>query len=85
MTRTRSRSGFAARFQRRLRGQHLVHHRRGPAVPVEPTPIPSTAGALEHFYMVYMENRATNIVGSPNAPFLNSLINAYGFADNFYA
>ncbi|MGI9124210.1 MAG: alkaline phosphatase family protein, partial [Mycobacterium sp.] len=37
-------------------------------------------------YMVYMENKGySSIVGSPNAPFLNSLINAYGFADNYYA
>jgi hypothetical protein len=36
--------------------------------------------------MVYMENKGyDDIVGSPNAPFLNSLINAYGFADNYYA
>jgi len=36
--------------------------------------------------MVYGENKGyDDIVGSPNAPFLNSLINAYGFADNYYA
>ena len=33
-----------------------------------------------------MENKGyDSIVGSPNAPYLNSLINAYGFADNYYA
>ncbi len=54
--------------------------------PADPTPKPSTAGQLDHLYMVYMENKGyTNIVGSPNAPFLNSLINAYGFANNFFA
>ena len=54
--------------------------------PADPTPVVSTVGDLEHVYMVYMENKGyTNIVGSPNAPFLNSLINAYGFANNYYA
>ena len=33
-----------------------------------------------------MENKgAGNIVGSPNAPYINSLINAYGSASNYYA
>ena len=46
----------------------------------------STVGSLDHVYMVYMENKGYNdIVGSPNAPFLNSLINNFGFADNYYA
>ncbi|MGV0991359.1 MAG: alkaline phosphatase family protein [Mycobacterium sp.] len=54
------------------------------AAPLAP-PV-STVGALDHVYMVYMENKGyDDIVGSPNAPFLNSLINAYGFADNYYA
>lgn len=54
--------------------------------PGDPTPPISTVGDLEHVYMVYMENKGyTNIVGSPDAPFLNGLINAYGFANNFFA
>ena len=33
-----------------------------------------------------MENKGYNdLVGSPNAPFLNSLINTYGFANNYFA
>jgi len=56
------------------------------AAPPAPTPVASTVGKLDHVYMVYMENKGyTNVVGSPEAPFLNSLINAYGFADNYYA
>lgn len=54
-----------------------------------PDPISSPAsnvGALDHVFMIYMENKgAGNIVGSPNAPYLNSLINAYGSASNYYA
>ena len=54
--------------------------------PAAPQPIASAPPKLDHFFMVYMENKGyTNIVGSPNAPFLNSLINAYGFADDYYA
>jgi hypothetical protein len=54
--------------------------------PGDPTPPISTVGDLKHVYMVYMENKGyTNIVGSPNAPFLNGLINAYGFANDSFA
>ena len=46
----------------------------------------STVGLLDHVFMVYVENKGyDDIVGSRNAPFLNSLINSYGFADNYYA
>ena len=56
------------------------------SAPPAPTPVASTVGSLKHVYMYYMENKGyTNIVGSPNAPFLNGLINAYGFADNYFA
>ena len=34
----------------------------------------------------YLENKGyTDIVGSPNAPYLNSIINAYGLGSNYYA
>lgn len=53
--------------------------------PADPVPVVSTVGDLDHIFMVYMENKGyTDIVGSPNAPFTNSLINAYGFANNYY-
>ena len=53
--------------------------------PPAPTPPVSTVGELDHVFMVYMENKGFNdIVGSTKAPFLNSLINAYGLADNYY-
>jgi hypothetical protein len=52
--------------------------------PLEPPS--STVGDLDHVFMVYMENKGfTEIVGSPNAPYLNSLINTYGFGSNYYA
>lgn len=54
--------------------------------PPDPTPPVSMVGALDHVYMVYMENKGYNdLLGSPNAPFLNSLINTYGFANNYFA
>jgi hypothetical protein len=54
--------------------------------PGDPTPPASTVGALDHIFMVYMENKGYNdIVGSPNAPYLNSLINAYGLEANYFA
>jgi hypothetical protein len=46
----------------------------------------SDVGPLDHVFMVYMENKGFgDIVGSPNAPYLNGLINEYGFASNYYA
>ena len=54
--------------------------------PAPPAPPVSTVGALDHVFMVYLENKGyADIVGSPNAPYLNSLINAYGYASNYYA
>lgn len=53
--------------------------------PPDPTPPVSTVGELDHVFMVYMENKGfEDIVGSTKAPFINSLINAYGLADNYY-
>lgn len=53
--------------------------------PPAPTPPVSTVGELDHVFMVYMENKGFNdIAGSTKAPFLNSLINAYGLANNYY-
>ena len=53
--------------------------------PGAPAPPPSTVGELDHVYMVYMENKGyTDIAGSPLAPFINSLINAYGSATEYH-
>ena len=60
----------------------------GAALPAPPPPTPpaSTVGELDHVFMLYLENKGyTDIVGSPNAPYLNSIINAYGFGSNYYA
>ncbi|WP_235009647.1 alkaline phosphatase family protein [Mycobacterium sp. 3519A] len=46
----------------------------------------SHVGELDHVFMVYMENKGfSDIVGSRNAPYLNSLIQTYGFASKYYA
>jgi hypothetical protein len=60
----------------------------GAALPAPPPPTPpaSTVGQLDHVFMVYMENKGVgDIVGSPNAPYLNSLIDTYGYGANYYA
>jgi hypothetical protein len=59
----------------------------GATLPAPPAPTPpvSTVGELDHVFMVYMENKGyTDIVGSTKAPFLNSLINAYGHANQYH-
>jgi hypothetical protein len=61
--------------------------RVGAALPAPPAPKPpvSTVGQLDHVFMVYMENKGfTEIFGSPNAPYLNSLIDTYGFGTNYF-
>ncbi|WP_162131289.1 alkaline phosphatase family protein [Mycolicibacterium chubuense] len=60
----------------------------GTALPAagNPSPPDSNVGSLDHVVMVYMENHGVNdIVGSRNAPYINSLINTYGYASNYYA
>lgn len=60
----------------------------GAALPAPPLPTPpeSTVGSLDHVFMVYMENKGYgDIVGSPNAPYINSLINTYGVETDYYA
>ncbi len=43
-------------------------------------------GQLDHVFLIYMENKGVNdIVGSPNAPYINSLINTEGYDSNYYA
>jgi hypothetical protein len=53
--------------------------------PAPLAPPPSTVGPLDHVFMVYLENKGVSqIVGSPNAPYINELINTYGYASNYY-
>ena len=48
-------------------------------------PPASHVGPLDHVFMVYLENKGVGqIVGSPNAPYLNLLIDNYGYASNYY-
>jgi Phosphoesterase family len=53
--------------------------------PATLAPPESNVGDLDHVFMVYLENKGVSeIVGSPNAPYINSLINNYGYASNYY-
>jgi hypothetical protein len=55
------------------------------AAPPAPTPPASTVGRLQHVFMVYMENEGDgDIVGSPQAPYINGLIDHYGFATDYH-
>jgi len=50
------------------------------------TPPTSTVGQIDHVQLIYMENKGVgNIIGSPNAPFINSLINSQDYLANYYA
>jgi hypothetical protein len=54
-----------------------------PAPLTPPTPhVPH----IDHVQVIYMENKGVgNIIGSPNAPYINSLINSEDYVSNFYA
>jgi hypothetical protein len=50
------------------------------------TPPTSDVGQLDHVFLIYMENKGVgNIVGSPNAPYINSLINSEDYDSNYFA
>ncbi len=50
------------------------------------TPPTSDVGQLDHVFLIYMENKGVgNIIGSPNAPYINSLINTEDYDSNYYA
>lgn len=54
--------------------------------PAPLAPPTSDVGQLDHIFLIYMENKGSDdIIDSPNAPYLNSLINTYGYADNYFA
>ncbi len=77
--------GFTARYNNAYADNLSFTIGADVPAPAAPQPPASTVGQLDHVFLVYMENKGYNsIVGSPNAPFLNSLINAYGFANNYY-
>ena len=50
------------------------------------TPPTSDVGQLDHVFLIYMENKGVgDIVGSPNAPYINSLINREDYDSNYFA
>jgi hypothetical protein len=54
-----------------------------PAALTPPTP---HVGQLDHVFLIYMENKgAGDIVGSPNAPYINSLIDNNPHDTNYFA
>jgi hypothetical protein len=56
------------------------------AAPPAPTPPPVTIGQLDHVILVYGENKgADDVLNGGNGPFFNSLVNAYGSYQSYYA
>jgi hypothetical protein len=54
--------------------------------PPPPTPPASKVGPLDHVFMIYLENHGVkDIVGSRNAPYINGLIDNYGYGSNYFA
>ena len=56
------------------------------ATPTSTTPIVASVPAFDHIYLIVMENEEKrSVVGNPNAPYLNQLIDDYGIATNYTA
>ena len=54
--------------------------------PAQLTVPTSNVGQIDHVQVIYMENKGVgNIIGSPNAPYINSLINSQDYVSNYYA
>ncbi|MGO8951180.1 MAG: alkaline phosphatase family protein [Ktedonobacterales bacterium] len=54
--------------------------------PASYTPHPHALPDFSHIFVIVMENReAGDIIGSPQAPYLNKLAETYGLADSSYA
>ncbi len=54
--------------------------------PAQLTVPTSNVGQIDHVQLIYMENKGVgNIIGSPNAPYINSLINSQDYVSNYYA
>ena len=50
------------------------------------TPPTSNVGQLDHVFLIYLENKGVgDIVGSPNAPYINSLIDTEDYDTNYFA
>ncbi len=48
-------------------------------------PIASTLPNITHIFVLVMENEeSSNVIGSPDAPYINSLARRYGVAANYY-
>ena len=57
-----------------------------PSLTAAAHPTHSDLGQLDHVFLIYMENKGVgDIVGSPNAPYINSLINTEGYDSNYFA
>ncbi|MGA8253038.1 MAG: PE family protein, partial [Mycobacterium sp.] len=54
--------------------------------PAQLTVPTSNVGQIDHVQVIYLENKGVgNIIGSPNAPYINSLINSQDYVSNYYA
>ena len=56
-----------------------------PANPVLAAPAPGTVPSFSHVFVIVMENHEYgSVIGSPAAPYINSLAAGYGLATNYY-
>jgi hypothetical protein len=58
-----------------------------PSLTPAPLTVPtSNVGHIDHVQVIYMENKGVgDIIGSPNAPYINSLTNTQDYVSNYYA
>src|SRR5438552_46365 len=58
----------------------------GGSVAAQPRTTTASVPAFSHVFIIVMENKEyRKIIGSPSAPYINSLVRQYGLATNYYA
>jgi len=57
----------------------------GPSISAGPQPTSSGLSSRRVWWIILENHEAGSIIGSPQAPYLNSLVDRYGLATNYYA
>lgn len=64
----------------------VIMHLKSPIAIRLPSITKSSSSQIDHIVIIVMENESSkNIVGNSKAPFINSLIRKYSYADNYFS
>ncbi|NMP24433.1 alkaline phosphatase family protein [Sulfobacillus harzensis] len=76
---------FATKFLALAFASGIASLGLGGASASKPVPRTATNRPFQHIYVIMMENTGTpQIIGNPHLPYINHLINTYGYDSNYY-